>query len=300
MAKKRVLIVDDEESILIVLKGSLKKLGPDYEVVAVSDGFTALSELRKQRFDLVISDYHMAQMDGLELLEAVRYAQPDAQLIMMTAFGSDQLKAEVGDLQVYRYLTKPLKIDEFRQLVQQALGDTKQGQPKILVLSDERYHHISNLLEQLRVHVGGRCIFLTDATGHLVAYTGDVEKLPVENITSVLSGGIVSLTEAGRMIDGDTETINLAYREGKYEHVYALNVGHQALLTIIISRGRYSSRLGSVWYYARQVVVELQESFIETEYVSADVLFQENMNEAFDSALDDLFTDPSKTMNKGI
>lgn len=290
MAKKRILLVDDEESIRVVLKGSLKKLGSDYEVVAVADGFAALSALLKQPFDLVISDYNMAQMDGLELLEAIRYAQPDAQLIMITAYGSKELEAETRQLRVYRYLTKPLKIGSLRQLVLEALDGGKPGQPKIPILSDERYQQISKLLEQLRRQVGGRCLFLTDTSGHLVARTGDTEKLPVENIATVLGGGIASLVEAGRMIDGDTETINLAYRESKEEDLYTLNVGNQVLLTLIINRGPYSSRLGSVWYHARQAAIELRELLSETEHAPAGELFQENMNEAFDSALDDLFS----------
>ena len=289
MTKKRILIVDDEESILVVLKNSLKKLGPDYDVVAVSDGFAALGQLLVQPFDLIISDYNMTQMDGLELLEAIRYAQPEAQLIMITAYGSDALEAEAQQLQVYRYLTKPLKINDFRQLILEVFGQDKKRQPTIPILSGERYQQISHLLEQLRGQVGARCVFLTDTTGHLVARTGDTEKLSIENIASVLGGGIASLTEAGRMLDGDTEAINLAHREGKQEDLYALNIGRQFLLTLIINRGPYSSRLGSVWYPARQTALTLREELTQVEHASPDELFEEDLNEAFGSALDDLF-----------
>ncbi len=291
MSKKRVLIVDDEESILVVLKASLKKLGPGYEIITVMDGFAALSELLKQPFDLIVSDYNMAQMDGLELLEAVRYAQPNTKLILITAFGSDELAAQVKQLQVYRYLTKPLKIDKFRQLVCEALDDGTQNKPKILVLSDERYQQICELLEQLQRHVGGHCTFLTDTTGRLVARTGDMETLPVENMASVLGGGIASLVEAGRMIDGDTDAINLAHREGKQEDLYALNIGNQALLTLIINRGPYSSRLGLVWNHTQKAAIKLRKLLTEIEYTTANELFQDNMNEAIDLALDDLFTE---------
>jgi CheY-like chemotaxis protein len=95
MSTKHILIVDDEESILTVLKGSLKKLGPDYKVVTVTDGFTALDQILNQPFDLVVTDFNMAQMDGLELLEAIRYAQPDTRVIMITAYGSEDLEQGV-------------------------------------------------------------------------------------------------------------------------------------------------------------------------------------------------------------
>lgn len=290
MSTKHILIVDDEETILTILKGSLKKLGPDYEVVTVNDGFAALDQLGKQLFDLVVTDYNMANMDGLELLEAVRYIQPDARVIMITAYGYDLLEAEVEQLQAYRYLTKPLEIKAFRRIVQEALGDTVVSRPGVLLMSDQRYRQINNLLEQLRAEVSGRCIYLTDPEGRIIARTGDIEKLPAEEIATLLGGCIATLQEAGRTLDSDTDAINLAFREGKREDLYAINIGQQLLLILVINRGPYSSRLGSVWYHARQGVVRLRESLSEAEYVTPRQIFSEALDQAFNSELDKLFS----------
>ncbi len=289
MSTKRILIVDDEESILTVLKGSLKKLGSDYQVVTVTDGFSALDEILEQPFDLVVTDYNMAQMDGLELLEAVQYAQPEARIIMITAYGSDALEQEVLKLQAYRYLTKPLDINAFRQIVQEALENKISSHPGVLILSDEQYRQISQLLEQLRREVSGRCVFLTTAEGRTVARTGDTEQLPMEQIASLLGGGMATLVEAGRSLDGDDEAINLAYREGKNEYLYTLNVGKQMLLIIVINRGPYSSRLGSAWYYAQQTALTLQEKLSKIEQADPHQIFGNVVDDAFDVELDKLF-----------
>jgi CheY-like chemotaxis protein len=290
MSNKRVLIVDDEESILTVLKGSLKKLGPDYQVVTVTDGFAALDVLLEQPFDLVVTDYNMAQMDGLELMEAIRYAQPDARIIMITAYGCETLEREVERLKAFRYLTKPLDIHAFRKIVQEAFDNKVVGAPGVLVLSDEQYRQINQMLEQLRTDVGARCVLLTNPEGRTVARIGDTEELPLAQITSLLGGGIATLIEVGRSLDGDTEAINLAYREGKNEYLYALNVGQQMLLFLVIDRTPYSSRLGSAWYYAQQTALTLREKLSQTHQSNPQHVFNEAVDEAFDAELDKLFS----------
>ena len=118
MGVKRILIVDDEESILSILKASLKKLGSEYQVITATDGFAALDQLDQYEFEVVVTDYNMGGMDGLELLESIRYIQPDARVIMITAYGSDLMEAEVRRLQAYRYLTKPLDIELLAAVVE--------------------------------------------------------------------------------------------------------------------------------------------------------------------------------------
>ncbi len=143
MNEKRILIVDDEAAILSVLKGSLKKLGDEYVVATAPDGQSALAQLKRSPFDPVITDYRMAGMDGLELLEEVRALQPNARTILMTAYGNDKVEEEARRLQAYRYLIKPLEIDNFRWIVKSALNDVAISRPGILILSDERYKEIA-------------------------------------------------------------------------------------------------------------------------------------------------------------
>ncbi len=293
MSVKHILIVDDEESILTVLKGGLKKWGGNFQVMTAADGFIAMDRLKEQNFDLVISDYRMAEMDGLELLEAVRYLQPQARIIMMTAYHHQALASEVDKLEAFRYLTKPIKMSEFREVVQEALGLRQPpAQPSssgILVLSDERCRQLNQILKQLRTEVSARCIFLTDAEGRAISQTGDTEKIRLEQVASLLGGGIATLLEAGRLIDNDPEAINLAYREGKQEYLYAINVGQHLLMIIIIDRTPYSSRLGAVWYYMQQAALTLRQELDKTEYTSPQQVFQAGVDQAFDAEIDKLF-----------
>ncbi|MFQ5420562.1 MAG: response regulator, partial [Anaerolineae bacterium] len=133
---KRILIVDDETSVLYVMQNSLRKLGSRYKVSTATDGNKALNLLRQRPFNLVITDYKMAGMDGLQLIETIRRIRPETRVILITAYGNDAVEAEARRLQAYRFLTKPLEISVFRQIVQEALDDIAISRPGILILSD--------------------------------------------------------------------------------------------------------------------------------------------------------------------
>jgi len=289
---KRILIVDDEESVLFVLRKSLRKLGDEYEIATATSGFQALELLQSKSYDLVVTDYRMRGMDGLQLLDAVQTTHPHTRVVLITAYGNEALEAEAKRLNVYRYLTKPLNIGTFRSIVQEALasnGEVTAVRPGLLIMSDDRYRQVVTLLEQLQGDVGGRCIILTDANGQMIARTGDIATVQVSEIASLLSGSMATLQAAGQALDGEDTAINLSYREGKRDFLYVVNIGQHLLLILVIENGPYSSRLGSVWYYARQTAVTLRQKLGEVEYATTPPVFDNNMREEFEDELDKLF-----------
>jgi CheY-like chemotaxis protein/predicted regulator of Ras-like GTPase activity (Roadblock/LC7/MglB family) len=288
--KRRILLVDDEESILVVLKGSLKKLGDEYEIQTINNGLKALELIEKIPFDVIVTDYQMADMNGLELLEAIRTIQPSAKVIMMTAYGSGNLEVEARRLKAYEYLRKPLEINAFREVIQSALDEMAITRPGIVIMSDKRYRKALELLEQLLQDVGARCLLLADAGGRVMAQLGDSTGLAVEEIMTLLGGGISTITEVGRSLDNNPDAVTLTYREGDREDLYMVNVGQHILLVLIIDRTAYNSRLGSVWYYAKQTAVNLRPIIGDVNFntVASD-LFDDTTEEAFDYELDQLW-----------
>lgn len=120
MVRKRVLVVDDETRLAFLLKQSLLSLGPDYDIQTANSGQDALQIMEDQPADLVITDYRMEGMGGLDLLKAIQSRRPATLVILMTAYGTDELAAEAERLHAYRYITKPFPIEEFQRIVQEA------------------------------------------------------------------------------------------------------------------------------------------------------------------------------------
>lgn len=120
----RVLIVDDDPHILLILRETLSRLGDQYSIVTVGDGMLAMKELDDGRFDLVITDVRMPGMDGIELVEAIRALKLDMPVIWITAYGCPELLDDYKRLNVNCCLNKPLRISEIRQAFLQALEDS--------------------------------------------------------------------------------------------------------------------------------------------------------------------------------
>ena len=78
MGDKHVLIVDDARDILFLLTHSVKRLGSEFKVSTAMDGVEALEQIQQRKFDLVITDYMMPGMTGLELAQQIQIAAGDA------------------------------------------------------------------------------------------------------------------------------------------------------------------------------------------------------------------------------
>lgn len=119
MTRKRILIVDDDESLRWVTQAQLQQSG--YEVNAVANGNSALDSIREAAPDLVITDLKMPGMSGMELLKRIRAADPEILVIMVTAFGTVENAVEAIKAGAYDYITKPVNMDELRLIVKRGL-----------------------------------------------------------------------------------------------------------------------------------------------------------------------------------
>lgn len=117
--KPSILVVDDESSIREFLQIMLKR--EKMHVETAVNGRDALDKLKTQSFDLIISDIQMPEVSGLDLLAKVKEKDPDALVLMITAFGSTETAVEAMKLGAYDYLTKPFKIDDVKVRLKKAL-----------------------------------------------------------------------------------------------------------------------------------------------------------------------------------
>tara|TARA_B100000809_G_scaffold243232_1_gene268048 strand:- start:1280 stop:2659 length:1380 start_codon:yes stop_codon:yes gene_type:complete len=119
----RVLIVDNEPSILSVLSTLLKAEG--FDVMATREGKKAQDTIRAEHFDLMITDIRMQPVDGMQLLKTARMEAPTMAVIMLTAYGSVESAIEAMKLGAFDYVAKPFKVDEILITIQRALDYNK-------------------------------------------------------------------------------------------------------------------------------------------------------------------------------
>ncbi len=119
MDKFRSIVVDDEASVCEAVKAILEIEGID--VVTTTSSVNAVEDIRKNGYDLIISDLKMPKMDGLELYDQVREISPDSIFIIITAFGTIPSAVDAIKKGVYDYIPKPFTPDEVRIPIRRAL-----------------------------------------------------------------------------------------------------------------------------------------------------------------------------------
>ncbi len=116
----RLLVVDDEESVLDMLSRFLTRKG--YLVTTATNGRTALELFRDQPFDLVLSDVRMPVITGLQLLRAVKDINPRVPVILISGYGDVETVVQALKNGAENFLSKPLKMSLLERVLEQALA----------------------------------------------------------------------------------------------------------------------------------------------------------------------------------
>src|SRR4030042_1477808 len=117
----RILVVDDDKAIRDFLFEALTRLG-GYQVEVAGNAVEALERVKKEDFDLVLTDMKMPNMDGIQLIGDIAKIKPETLIVMMTGHGTidtalDAMKRGASD-----YLTKPVNLDEMLLRLQRAFA----------------------------------------------------------------------------------------------------------------------------------------------------------------------------------
>ena len=127
----RILIVDDESDIALILRLHLEDAG--YATNRARDGMEALELLAADSYSLMLLDIRMPRMDGMEVLRHARERYPSLPIIMMTAHGSEPIAVEAMKQGAADYITKPFNTEELLKSVQQVLKLARAQQDNLLL-----------------------------------------------------------------------------------------------------------------------------------------------------------------------
>lgn len=123
--KKKILVVDDDESILKVFQYGLEDAG--YQVVVAASGFEAIDQLRAGKFDLVFLDVRMPRLNGVETFKELKKIDEKLVAVMMTGYRVDALLKEAFEAGAYACIYKPFEMNEIISIIEKIL---KEPRPK--------------------------------------------------------------------------------------------------------------------------------------------------------------------------
>jgi two-component system, NtrC family, response regulator HydG len=121
MSNARVLVVDDNLEMAQSICDNLVRHG--FEAEAAASGRVAIVRFGEASFDAVLTDLRMSDVDGIEVLDAVKRADPEVPVIIMTAFGAIESAVEAIQRGAYHYVAKPFKMDVVRLLLERACAE---------------------------------------------------------------------------------------------------------------------------------------------------------------------------------
>lgn len=119
MNNHRIMVIDDERIVCDMAKLSLQQEG--YVVETFMSPEKALKRMEEEKFDVVVTDYRMKDIDGMEVLRTVKSLYPTTQVIMLTAFANLDAALEALRRDVHDFFPKPVKLKELKASIRRAL-----------------------------------------------------------------------------------------------------------------------------------------------------------------------------------
>ncbi|MCK5579554.1 MAG: response regulator [Planctomycetes bacterium] len=229
---EKILVVDDEVFMRELLYNLLTRQG--YQVVTSGNGVDALERLRSDRPDLIILDYKMTKMSGLETLRKIREFDTTVDIIMLTGFATAELEKEAVTLGVSNFIQKNLSIEVFVKTIKNSIEKRKtkveevRKQPaKIMVVDDD--DSVRNLLARFLSRRGYTISVVASGEEALEKIKTDKPDLILLDIRMPGMDGLVTLKKIKLLdenigvimitADQDLDSAQAALALGAYEYI---------------------------------------------------------------------------------
>jgi two-component system response regulator HydG len=202
-AKPRLLVIDDKANILKMIR---RLFGSDYELTTAESGRDGLEQLRSDRFDVVLTDMRMPDLDGMEILKSVKKERPDTEVVIMTAYADVAQAVEAMKQGAYDYVRKPFEPDELQMILDKAVERRRlREQTSILREQVEARHGFANIVGESRpmkdaLELAGKAA-RSDATVLLTGESGTGKEVFARaiHLASPRSGGRFVAINCGAM-----------------------------------------------------------------------------------------------------
>jgi len=194
MAVPRILLVDDQRDILKLLHSTLDTLGQEMEIIEAPSGEEALLEAIRSKVDLLVSDYRLPGMSGVELMHKVRTRYPDVRVILITGMTDRKARDEILDAGAAAVFDKPISLTDFLDAVERSLGWNRTILPDEEDADSGQAQTLSNLLANFRQDIHGQAVYLLSDRGRVLAAAGALKDNSME---ASLFSALMAIYSAG-------------------------------------------------------------------------------------------------------
>lgn len=195
MAHPCVLLVDDQKDIVRLLHSTLQTLGHTLDIVDAPSGEEALLEASRRKVDLLVADYLLPGISGVELLTKIKARNPDLKVIFISGMTERKARDEMLNAGAVAIFDKPIPLADFLDAVERSLGLVRTiFPPESSAAAEEHRQTLSELLTGFRHKVEADAVFLISDRGRVLARAGDLYDSSME--VSMLSA-LMAIYSAG-------------------------------------------------------------------------------------------------------
>lgn len=238
--------------------------------------------LRSCSYKVVIAAQTIADVRGYRWYQALRTLARSSQIVM---FGQGEggvpplFAAEEVD-KAFIYLSAGITqadVGEYASAWLPRADEPPHGQT-IPTLDGDHYQQCETIIKALCEAVGSHAVYLVDNMGQTLASVGDEKASSMSEVGSLLGGSFAALFEVGKVLGYKDLAMNLIYRQGEQEDLYALGVNTNFCIILLIPRGPYEAKIGTVWYYTQKTALALKDILTSMDAPITQDLFAGQMD----------------------
>lgn len=229
------MIVDDQREVSRLLRSALVTLEQDLEYVEMPSGEEAILDATSNRVDLLVADYRLPGISGLQLMKKIRSYHPSVKVILITGMSDPNVRKEVAQAGADAFFIKPISIADFLDSVERVLGLVDTILPLEPIMkgeAEEKRQGLADQFSELRLRLNAQAVLLLNDRGRILACAGE---LPEKNQEVSLVASLMAIYNAGqrvsRVIGHESNSSWHIFSGGKIDLIFApLDSTHAILL----------------------------------------------------------------------
>jgi len=210
-----VLIVDDQRDVSRLLRSALETIEQGLKVSEAPSGEEAILEASHIRVDLLVADYRLPGINGLELMKKFRVVNPDGKVILITGISDPRQLKQVQEADADAFFSKPVSMGDFLDAVERLLGLARTilhtgNTGKLSAPVEQERNSLGDHLSSLRANLKAQAVLFINQMGHIEAEAG---QLPDPNnavsLISALTGMLNAAQRAASFIERGENHVHL-------------------------------------------------------------------------------------------